>query len=326
MQAVLSRNAQGPTGLCFSEVAEPVPGPEEILVAVRATALNRADLLQTMGLYPAPSGAPPDIPGLEYSGEVAAVGTRVRRWKVGDEVMGLVAGGAWAQELVTHEREAMAMPKGLSYAEAAALPEAFATAFDALVLQGGMSLESQVLIHAVGSGVGTAALQLCTLFGARAIGTARTQAKLSRAAALGLESALLVEDGIFAESVRGVTLGRGCDIALDLVGGTWFPETLAAMAPGGTIMLVGLVAGAAAQVPLRTVLTKRLRVQGTVLRSRSLEEKICLARAFEQRLVPSFEKGQLKPVIDAVLPMTELTPALQRLANNDTFGKIVLTW
>ncbi len=326
MQAALSLNAEGPTGLRFSEVASPHPGPDEIKVRVRATALNRADLLQTMGLYPAPPGSPEDIPGMEYAGEVAAVGARVRRWSVGDRVMGLVGGGAWAQELVTHEREAMAMPAGMSFADAAALPEAFATAFDALVLQGGMTVNSEVLIHAVASGVGTAAIQLCQLFGARAIGTGRNEKKLERARALGLTRTILVKDGVFSAQVKQLTSGRGCDVALDLVGGDWFAETIDAMAPQGTVMLVGLVAGATAEVPLRSVLAKRLRVQGTALRSRSLEEKIAVARAFEQRLLPSFVSGQLKPVVDAVLPMAQLQPALQRLASNDTFGKLVLTW
>lgn len=326
MQAALSLNAEGPEGLRFVEVASPLPGPDEIRVKVRATALNRADLLQTMGLYPPPPGAPEDIPGLEYSGEVLSVGTRVRRWNVGDRVMGLVSGGAWAEELVTHEREAMAMPASMSFSDAAALPEAFATAFDALVLQGGMTLNSEVLIHAVASGVGTAALQLCQLFGARAIGTGRNEKKLARASGMGLTRSILVKDGVFSAQVKQLTQGRGCDVALDLVGGNWFAETLDAMAPHGTVMLVGLVAGASAEVPLRSLLTKRLRVQGTTLRSRSLEEKIAVARAFEQRLLPSFSSGQLKPVIDAVLPMAELEPALQRLASNDTFGKLVLTW
>lgn len=326
MKAALSLNAEGPEGLRISEVASPVCGPEEIKVKVRATALNRADLLQTMGLYPAPHGVPPEIPGLEYAGEVAAVGARVLRWKAGDRVMGLVAGGAWAEELVTHEREAIAIPEGMTFSDAAALPEAFATAFDALVLQAGMTVHSEVLIHAVASGVGTAALQLCQLFGARAIGTGRNEAKLARASALGLTRSILVKEGHFSARVKQLTGGRGCDLALDLVGGDWFAETIDAMAPQGTVMLVGLVGGASAEVPLRSLLGKRVRVQGTALRSRHLEEKIEVARAFEQRLGPAFASGQLKPVVDAVLPMAELQAGLQRLAANDTFGKLVLTW
>ncbi len=326
MQAAISASARGPEGLTFEEVPAPTAGPDEVVIAVRATALNRADLLQTLGLYPAPPGVPRDIPGLEYSGEVAAVGSRVTRWREGDQVMGLVAGGAWAERVVAHEREVLAMPRGLSFSEAAAIPEAFATAWDALVAQGGLSAGDRVLVHAVASGVGTAALQLCRWLGASVVGTGRSAAKLDRARALGLEHAVLVQDGAFAAEVKRLTGGHGADLALDLVGGAWFPETLEAMAPRGTVMLVGLVAGAAAEVPLRTVLGKRLRVQGTTLRARPLEEKIAVARALEARLVPAFEAGKLAPVIDSVLPMRQLPRALARLANNDSFGKLVLTW
>lgn len=326
MKAAISIDGEGPRGVRIADVDRPTPGPDEVRVKVRATALNRADLLQTMGLYPAPAGVPANIPGLEYAGEIDVVGARVTRWKAGDRVMGLVAGGAWAEELVTHEREAMAMPAGMTFSDAAALPEAFATAFDALVLQGGMSVGSQVLLHAVGSGVGTAALQLCRLFGARAIGTGRNGSKLERAMKLGLADVILVKDGKFAARVKHLTAGRGCDLALDLVGGDWVPETIDALAQRGTLMLVGLVAGASAEVPLRSVLGKRLRVIGTTLRARPLEEKIVVARAFEQRLLPAFEAGQLTPVVDAVLPMIEVQAGLERMAANDSFGKLVLTW
>lgn len=326
MKAAISVNAEGPEGIRFADVASPVPGPDEIRVKVKATALNRADLMQTLGLYPAPPGVPADIPGLEYAGEVLSVGARVTRWKAGDRVMGLVAGGAWAEELVTHEREAISIPPELSFAEAAATPEAFSTAFDALVLQAGMTVNSEVLIHAVASGVGTAALQLCALFGAKAIGTGRNAEKLERARQLGLSRTVLVKDGKFGAQVKQHTAGRGADIALDLVGGDWFTETIDAMAPRGTIMIVGLVGGVTAEIPLRSVLSKRLRILGTALRSRSLEEKIVVARAFEARLCPSFSSGQLKPIVDATLPMMDLKAGLKRMAANDSFGKLVLTW
>jgi NADPH:quinone reductase-like Zn-dependent oxidoreductase len=241
--------------------------------------------------------------------------------------MGLVGGGAWAERLVTHEREALAMPAGLSFTDAAAIPEAFTTAFDALVLQGGMRLGTRTLIHAVASGVGTAALQLARVLGAHAIGTGRNAQKLERAKALGLPHAVLVAKDAprFADEVKALSPG-GVDLALDLVGGDWVPETLDALAPQGTLMLVGLVAGASAEVPLRAILGKRLRVIGTTLRARPLEEKIAVARELERRVVPLFGTGALKPVVDAVLPMTEVSAALSRLASNETFGKLVLTW
>lgn len=327
MRAWVTTTLNGPAGLTLVERPAPTPGPDEVLVSVRATALNRADLLQTRGQYPAPPGVPADVPGLEYAGEVAAIGARVTRWKVGDGVMGLVAGGAWAEQLVTHEREALPIPAGLSAAQAAAIPEAFTTAFDALVLQGGMALGTKVLVHAVASGVGTAALQLARAFGATVIGTGRSAEKLERVRALGLAHAVLVDGArpAFAEAVRAAS-GGGVDLVLDLVGGTWVAESLAAMAPRGRLVLVGLVAGSEAPVPLRTVLMKRLQLIGTTLRSRPLEEKIAVARAFEQRLLPLFATGALVPVIDATLPMSHLAPALERLARNDSVGKLVLTW
>jgi putative PIG3 family NAD(P)H quinone oxidoreductase len=326
MRAFRIAQPTGPRGLALAEVAEPGFGPDEVQVQVRATALNRADLLQTMGRYPAPAGAPQDIPGLEFSGEVAAVGARVTRWKVGDRVMGLVGGGAWAERLVTHERELARVPSNLSFAEAAAIPEAFLTAWDALVTQGGLSLGQSVLIHAVASGVGTAAAQICREFQARAVGTGRTAAKVERARALGLAGTVVVgEKPAFAAEVRALLPG-GVELALDLVGGAWTAETLEAMAPKGTLMLVGLVAGASATLPLGTLLSKRLRVIGTAMRSRALEEKIAVAQQLDRRLVPLFEAKRLAPIVDAVLPMTELAAALERVANNDTFGKLVLTW
>lgn len=319
---------EGPGGVKLAEAAAPACGPDEVRVGVKASALNRADLLQTMGLYPAPKGVPSDIPGLEYAGEVLEVGARVTRWKVGDRVMGLVAGGAWAEQLVTHEREAMAMPQNLSFAQAAAVPEAFVTAWDAMVLQGGLRAGQTVLVHAVASGVGTAAIQLCAMVGARCVGTGRNAGKLERATAIGRLEAVRVDGAspAFAEPVRALTGGRGAELVLDLVGGDWLPETIDAMAHQGTLMLVGLVAGASAEVPLRTVLGKRLRVIGTTLRARALEEKIAVARAFEQLVVPQFSTGLLKPVVEQAVPFSDVAGALERLAANDTFGKTVLTW
>ncbi|MER2562489.1 MAG: NAD(P)H-quinone oxidoreductase [Myxococcaceae bacterium] len=326
MKALVMTAGEGPRGLSVKDAPSPTCGPDEVRVAVKASALNRADLLQTMGLYPAPKGVPADIPGLEYAGEVVELGARVTRWKKGDRVMGLVGGGAWAEELVTHEREAIAMPAGASFANAAAIPEAFMTAWDALSLQGGMTAGTQVLVHAIASGVGTAAMQLCALHGARAIGTGRNASKLERIKNLGLQDTVLVSDGTFANRVKALTNDRGVDLVLDLVGGDWLPETLDAMAPQSTLMLVGLVGGASAEVPLRTVLGKRIRVIGTTLRARNLEEKLAVARRFEHQLVPHFAAGRLGPVVENTVPFTETPKALERLAANDTFGKTVLTW
>jgi NADPH2:quinone reductase len=320
MKVARTADFSGPASISIVEVPAPLPAPGQIRVAVKATALNRADLLQTMGLYPAPAGAPPDVPGIEYAGIVESVGAGASRWQVGDRVMGLVAGGAWAEQLVTHAREAMPIPGSLSFAEAAAIPEAFITAFDALTLQGGMRSGHTVLIHAVGSGVGTAAVQWAKVVGAKAVGTARTASKLERVKALGLERGLLIDTDPpkFADQVKA-------DVVLDLVGGSYFAQSVEAMAPGATLMVVGLTAGLTAEISLRTILSRRLKILGTTLRSRSLEEKIALASAFEQQVLPHFESGALKPVIGATVPLNQIVPELQRLAANETFGKTVIT-
>lgn len=328
MQVLRITRPGGPEVLDFEERPAPTPGPSELLVRVLATALNRADLIQLHGGYPAPVGVPADVPGLEYAGEVIAIGPLVRRFKVGDRVMGLVGGGAFAEQLITHEREALPLPENLDPTQAAAIPEAYLTAFDALVLQGGLRMGESVLIHAVASGVGSAATQLCHAMGARVIGTGRNAEKLSRASAWGVEKTVLCDASPprFVDAVREATGGRGADLALDLVGGDYLPETLRAMAPQGRVMLVGLVAGRQATAELDVILTRRLRITGTVLRSRPPEEKMALTQAAENSLLPLFRSGELTPVVDAVYPMREAREALTRMARNETVGKLVLRW
>lgn len=320
MKAVRIEQLDGPGGLMIGDVAAPTPGAQEIRVQVKATALNRADLLQTMGLYPAPAGVPADIPGIEYAGVVESVGPGVTRWRPGDRVMGLVGGGAWAEQLVTHALEAIPIPADLSFEQAAAVPEAFITAFDALTLQGGMRAGNTVLIHAIGSGVGTAGLQWAKVMGAKVIGTARTASKLERCRPLGLDVAILVDSAQpkFAAEVKA-------DVALDLVGGHYFPETIDAMAHGGTILLVGLTAGITAEVNLRTILAQRIRIIGTTLRSRTLAQKIAVAEAFTQQVLPHLAAKGVRPVVGSVVPLVEIQDALNRLAANETFGKVVVT-
>jgi NADPH2:quinone reductase len=328
MHVYRTTGAGGPEVLSLEERPDLTPGPSELLVRVRTTALNRADLLQLKGHYAAPPDVPPDVPGLEYAGEVLAVGPRVRRFRPGDRVMGLVGGGAWAEQLTVHEREALPMPEGMDFTDAAALPEVYLTAFDALVLQGGVRAGETVLVHAVASGVGSAAALLCRAMGVRVVGTGRNARKLERAREWGVERTVVV-DGTpprFADAVREATGDRGAELALDLVGGDYVPETLEALAPQGRVMLVGLVAGSKAQLNLGLVLMKRLRITGTVLRSRPLEEKIALAQAAERHLLPLFRSGALKPVVDAVVPMRDIRDALTRLESNETVGKLVLRW
>lgn len=312
----------------LADAPPPSPGPGELRVRVRATALNRADLLQTLGLYPAPPGAPADIPGLEYAGEVDAVGAGVTRFHVGDRVMGLTAGGAWGELLVVHEAEAMKIPPALDFEAAAAVPEAFVTAWDALVLQAGLRKGQWALVHAVGSGVGTAAIQLAALVGAHAVGTSRSQRKLDQARAVAPFAPLLTAPGAdFAPAVRAATEGHGADVVLDLVGGDYLPHTLAATAERGTVMIVGLTGGPSADgVPLQTVLTRRLTLKGTTLRARSHEEKALLAQRFETTVLPEFQAGRLKPVVSQVLDVAEANTALEAMKHNETFGKVVLAF
>ncbi len=325
-RAVRIREAGGPEVLYVGEVEVPDPGPGEVLVEVEAAGLNRADVLQRKGFYPAPPGAPPDVPGLEYAGVVAAVGRQVTAFRPGDRVMGIAGGGGMATHLVAHAREVIPVPDGLSTAEAAAVPEVFLTAFDALFLQAGLTLGETVLLHAVGSGVGTAALQLAAVAGARAIGTSRTADKLDKCKTLGLPAAVLVEGGRFADAVLEQTGGRGADVILDTIGASYLEEDMRAVAPRGRVMIVGLLGGANGAMPLGLLLRKRARLIGTVLRSRALEEKAAVAQAFIHEVLPLLADGRVKPIVDAVLPMTEIAEAHRRMESDATVGKLVLSW
>ncbi|HLV60173.1 MAG TPA: NAD(P)H-quinone oxidoreductase [Fredinandcohnia sp.] len=323
-RAVRIREFGGPEVLEFVDVEPRPPGHGEILVRVEAAGLNRADLLQRRGLYPAPPDAPADVPGLEYAGVVEAAGPGAG-WEAGDRVMGIVGGGAMATHVTVSGREAMPIPEGMPAADAAAIPEVFLTAYDALFVQGELRLGETVLVHAVGSGVGTAALQLVRAAGATCIGTSRTEQKLERCRALGLDVGLRT-DGRFADEVKRHTGGRGVDLVLDLVGASYLEENLAAVATRGRLVCVGLLGGAKASLPLGTLLQKRVRLVGTVLRSRPPEEKASLTQRFAREVLPLFVQGRLRPVVDTVLPFERVTEAHRLLESNRTFGKIVLTW
>lgn len=323
MRAIVITRHGGPEVLEPRDVPLPEPGPREIRVRVHATAVNRADLLQRAGHYPAPAGVPADIPGLEYAGVVDAAGPDVTRWRGGDRVMGLVGGGSYADCVVTHEDEAIAVPAGLDLVRAAAVPEAFITAHDALFTQMRLRDGEALLIHAVGSGVGTAALQLAKAAGATVIGTQRSQWKLEKATSLGLDVAL--EAGAdFADGVRAATGGRGVDGILDLVGGPYLAGNLKCIALRGRILLVGLVAGARHELDMRLLLARRATIIGTVLRARDLEEKVAVSRAFERDVLPLLEGGAIAPVIDDVLPLADAARAHEIVSANRNFGKIVL--
>ncbi len=326
MRAIVIRAPGGPEVLELRDAPLPEPGRGEIRVRVHATALNRADLLQRRGHYPAPAGWPADVPGLEYAGTVDACGARVERWRGGERVMGLVGGGAYAEAVVVHEREAIAVPDGVALTDAAAIPEAFVTAHDALVTRLGVRAGEWLLIHAVGSGVGTAALQIALASGVRVVGTARSAWKLERAAALGLRAAVDVSREAIADAVAACTGGAGVDAVLDLVGAAYLDANLASLAELGRMVCVGTVSGAKAEIDLSRVLRGRLTIVGTVLRARPLEQKIAAARRFEREIVPLLADGRVRPVVDRVLACADAAEAHRAMEANENFGKIVLSW
>jgi NADPH2:quinone reductase len=292
MRAIVITRPGGPEVLSMEERPVPEPGPGEVRVRVLASAMNRADLLQRRGAYPAPPGAPADVPGLEYAGEVEAVGEGAGLWAVGNRVMGLVGGGGHAEYVVVHEREAIRIPHDLSVEDAAAIPEAFLTAYDALFPQLDVKMGERVLVHAVGSGVGTAAVQLLRAAGAMVIGTSRTPAKLERAAGLGMEVGVDTSREDLAEVVNQATYGSGVHAVLDLVGGKLLEASLRVLAMRGRLIVVGTTGGAKAEVDLGLILRRRLHVLGTVLRTRPLEEKIALAREFSKTVLPLLSSGR----------------------------------
>jgi NADPH2:quinone reductase len=324
MRAIVIAKPGGPEVLELREVPAPEPSRGEVRVRIRATAVNRADLLQRLGVYPAPPGSPADIPGLELAGEVDAVGPDVTDLAIGDRVLGIVGGGSYAEQVTVHARALAKMPAGMSFTDAAAIPEAFLTAWDGMVDQGELGAGETVLVHAAGSGVGTAAIQIARAIGARSIGTARTADKLERARALGLDEGLVPEGGKFADAVRKRTGGRGVDVVVELVGGAYVEQDLACIATKGRIVVIGTMGGTQVEMNLGILMHKRAEIRGTMLRARPLEEKILVAQALQRHLVPLFERGTLKPIVDRVLPLAHAGEAHRAMQSSETFGKIVL--
>lgn len=324
MRAAVVTTPGGPEAFEIRELEDPTPGPEEVLVAVHATALNRADLLQRRGRYPVPNGIRGDILGLEMAGTVIEAGDRVSAWKPGDRVMALLSGEGYASKVVVHERMLMAVPPNLSLEQAASIPEVFLTAFDALFLQCGLQPGETALVHAVGSGVGTAATQMASVVGCRVFGTAGSDEKLGQAAELGLNVGINYHNEDFAEVVAARTDGRGVDVILDVIGADYWARNLQSLAPRGRMVLVGTMSGSKLEVDLGALMQKRLRVHGTVLRSRPLEEKAALTQEFARRMLPLFASERIAAVVDRVYPLEEVAEAHRLMESNGNFGKIVL--
>ena len=329
MRAVVITSHGGVGGIGVMEVeSPPSPVADRVRVRVHAAGLNHADILQRRGSYPAPQGYPQNIPGLEFAGEVEAIGDAVGAWKIGDRVFGIIAGGAQAELVVVPESNLARVPTQLSWAEAGAIPEVFITAHDALFTRAGLKMGDRVLVHAVASGVGTAAVQLAHAVGATVYGTSRNADKLNRMRELklGMDESVAVGDAQakFVEAVQKWTNGAGVDVILDLVGGSYFPPSLEALSIRGRIISVGTTAGAKSEIDLDLLKRKRAAIIGTMLRTRSIEEKADATRRFAAAVLPLVSRGRIRPVIDRVYPIDQVRDAHERLESNLSFGKIVL--
>ena len=322
MRAVVITEKGGPEVLEVHDVPDPVPGPEELLVDVATSAVNRADLLQRRGLYPGPR-ADHEIPGLEFAGIVAAVGERVTAHAVGDAVMGIVAGGGYAERVAVHERQAMAVPEALGLDVAGAFPEVFITAWDALVRQGGLTSGRWALVHAGASGVGTASIQIAKAIGARIAVTA-SAGKHDVCAALGADVVIDYSTEDFVEVVRAATRGAGVDVVLDVVGGDYLPRNVSCLRTNGRIVQVGTMAGGSVPFNPAALMARRASLIGTTLRARPIEEKIAVTRQFAAEILPHVAAGTIRPIIDSRFALAETPSAHERMEANLNAGKIVL--
>lgn len=308
----------------MADIPEPEPGPEEVLVEIVATALNRADLLQRRGLYPEPGPRREhEVLGMEFSGRVVGAGPRVSDWSNGAEVMAVVSGGSYAERIAVHERQLMVIPSSVGVANAAAIPEVWITAFDALVVQGGLTSGRWALVHAGGSGVGSAAIQVARAIGARVATTAST-GKLDACRELGADVVVDYKAEDFVPAVKAATKGIGVDVVLDVVGGDYLARNVDALSTGGTVVQVGVMGGGSAALPLGALLPKRATVRGTVLRARPLEEKVAISRRFAREMLPLFDHGALRPVIDRRFRLEDAAEAHRYMESNLNIGKILL--
>jgi putative PIG3 family NAD(P)H quinone oxidoreductase len=322
MRAAIITRPGGPEVLEIQDVEMPEPSGEQVRVRVRASGINRADLLQRLGGYPAPPGSPSNIPGLEFAGEVEAVGPLVTMWKPGQRVMGLVGGGAQAEYILSHEGLLVEIPQNLDFAQAAAVPEAFMTAHDALFTQANLQMGERVLIHAAGSGVGTAAIQLAHATGATTFGTSRTPDKLQLAKELGLDVGL--SNQYFAIAVNSLTEGEGVHVVIDFIGAPYLEQNLQALAMWGRLVFLATMGGFQVDVNIGMLMGKRISMRGVTMRTRTLEEKLAVTRRFATSVLPLLANGKVKPVIDTVFPLEEIGEAHRMMGENRNFGKLVV--
>jgi putative PIG3 family NAD(P)H quinone oxidoreductase len=323
MHAVVISEPGGPEVLQWAEVADPRPGPGEVLVDVAAAGVNRADLMQRQGLYPPPPGAPP-YPGLECSGTVAALGDGVTGWHPGDQVCALLSGGGYAERVAVPAGQLLAVPEGVTLIEAAALPEAACTVYSNVFLTARLAAGETLLIHGGGSGIGTMAIQLAKHAGARVAVTAGSQPKLDACRALGADITINYREEDFVDSLLAATDGHGADVILDIVGAAYLARNIAALAPDGRIANIGMQQGRRAELDFGALMAKRAAISSTSLRARPKEQKASIVAAVAQHVWPAVGSGLIRPVIDAELPMERAAQAHQIMTESAHTGKILL--
>ena len=323
MKAITFATCGGPDVLRLEDVAEPIPTADDLLVRVRASALNRADTMQRRGHYPPPPGES-DILGLELAGEVEAVGAKASGFKPGDRVFGLVGGGGYAEKACIDYRMAMPIPDGWDFVKAAAVPEVFFTANETLFTLGRLDKGETVLIHAGASGVGTAGIQMARQAGARVLVTVGSDEKVARTEALGADVAINYKATDFAARVLELTDGAGVDLVQDFIGATYWQNNLKCLKTAGRLVLVGLMGGAKVEADLGLIMRKRLQIIGSVMRSQPLENKIAITERFRNRWLPGLEDGRLQPLIDTSFPLAAAAAAHQYMEDNRNVGKIML--
>jgi NADPH:quinone reductase len=324
MKAVILNDFGTSDVLTLSEVARPKPSADQLLVRVKATALNRADILQRQGFYPPPPGES-DILGLELAGEVVELGSEVNEFSVGERVFGLVGGGGYAEYAVIDQKMAMPIPQGWEFTQAAATPEAFFTANETVFELGELKPEESVLIHAGGSGVGTAAIQMAQHIGANVYFTAGSTEKINKAMALGATAGIDYKNEDFLRQIKRLTKNKGVDVIEDFLGAKYLERNLRLLKASGRLIIVALMGGKQCDINLDMVLLKRLQIKGFIMRSRSLSEKREMTSRFKQRWLPILEQGAITPVIDSVYPLDSVKQAHEKMEANQNFGKIVLT-
>jgi putative PIG3 family NAD(P)H quinone oxidoreductase len=323
MKAIVFDEPGDESVLYMGEAERPALGPGDIRIRVRGTAVNRADLLQRMGLYPPPAGASAVL-GLECAGEVSEVGGEVSGWKVGDRAMALLPGGGYAEEAVVHAGSAMHVPSALSDEQAGAFPEVYLTAFLNIFHLGAAPRGGSILVHGGGSGVGTAAIQLCKEAGVRILVTAGSEEKCHQCRKLGADLAINYRSGDFSAPVKEATGGAGVDVVLDCIGAKYLSSNLSVLANDGRLVIIGLMGGVKSEINLASLLTRRLQLIGSTLRTRSADDKATIVSAFLDRFGAALEAGSLRPVIDRAFPLEKAGDAHRLVQASEHFGKVGL--